>query len=172
MCSKIMKCYLNTPIEHSESSVNLSSLRGEVTFEDVCFRYQADGKWDINNLSLNIEAGEVIGVVGRSGSGKSTLTKLIQRFYISEKGRIMLDELDLALAEPTWLRRHIGVVQQENVLFNRTIKENITLTQPSASLELIIQACKQAGTHDFIMQLSKGYDTPGREHTFLPPPLE
>ncbi|MDX8000207.1 type I secretion system permease/ATPase [Xenorhabdus sp. Reich] len=150
---------LNTPVEHSESNINLSSLRGQIKFEDVGFRYQTDGKWNINNLSLNIKAEEVIGIVGRSGSGKSTLTKLIQRFYIPEKGRIMLDELDIALAGPTWLRRHIGVVQQENVLLNRTIKENIALTQPAASLELIIHACQQAGAHDFIMQLPKGYDT-------------
>ncbi|WP_231853029.1 type I secretion system permease/ATPase [Xenorhabdus poinarii] len=150
---------LNTPTEHADSSVNLSSLRGDVTFEDVFFRYQMDGKWNISSLSLDIKAGEIIGIVGRSGSGKSTLAKLIQRFYIPEKGRIMLDELDLALAEPTWLRRQIGVVQQENVLLNRTIKENIALTHPSASLQSIIQVCKQAGAHDFIMQLPKGYDT-------------
>ncbi|WP_338883056.1 type I secretion system permease/ATPase [Xenorhabdus sp. TH1] len=150
---------LNTPVEHNQGSLNLSSLRGEITFEDVFFRYQTDGKWNVNNLSFNIKAGEIIGIVGRSGSGKSTLTKLIQRFYSPEKGRIMIDELDIALAEPTWLRSNIGVVQQENVLLNKTIKENISLTHPSASLELIIHVCKQAGAHNFIMQLPKGYDT-------------
>ncbi|CDL83642.1 hypothetical protein XSR1_340042 [Xenorhabdus szentirmaii DSM 16338] len=94
----------------------------KITFENVFFRYKSDDKWSINDLSLNIKAGEVIGIVGRSGSGKNTLTKLIQRFYAPEKGRIILDDLYIALAEPIWLRRHIGIVQQENVLLNRTIK--------------------------------------------------
>jgi subfamily B ATP-binding cassette protein HlyB/CyaB len=118
----------------------------------------------LRSVSLNIKAGEVIGIVGRSGSGKSTLTKLIQRLYVPERGRVLVDGMDLALAEPSSLRRQIGVVLQENVLFHRTIRENIALVEPGAPLESVIRAAKLAGAHDFILELPEGYDTVVGEH--------
>ncbi|MBK6639086.1 MAG: ATP-binding cassette domain-containing protein, partial [Rhodocyclaceae bacterium] len=113
---------------------------------------------------LTIKPGEVIGIVGRSGSGKSTLTKLAQRLYLPERGRVLVDGIDLALADSSSLRRQIGVVLQENMLFSRTIRENIALADPGLPLEAVIQAAKLAGAHDFILELSEGYDTPVGEH--------
>jgi subfamily B ATP-binding cassette protein HlyB/CyaB len=100
-----------------------------------------------------------VGIVGRSGSGKSTLTKLLQRLYLPEQGRITIDGHDLALSDPAWLRRQIGVVLQENVLFNRSIRDNIALTDPGASLDRVIQVAKLAGIHEVITCLPEGYDT-------------
>jgi subfamily B ATP-binding cassette protein HlyB/CyaB len=106
-----------------------------------------------------VPAGQVVGIVGPSGSGKSTLTKLLQRLYVPEAGRVMIDGTDLALVDPAWLRRQIGVVLQENVLFNRTIRDNIALADPGMSMERIIHATSLAGAHDFILELPQGYDT-------------
>ena len=118
----------------------------------------------LKSISLDIAAGEVIGIVGRSGSGKSTLTKLVQRLYVPERGRVMVDGMDLALADSSSLRRQIGVVLQENVLFARSIRDNIALADPGATLEAVIQAAKLAGAHEFILELSEGYDTMVGEH--------
>jgi subfamily B ATP-binding cassette protein HlyB/CyaB len=101
----------------------------------------------------------VVGIVGRSGSGKSTLTKLLQRLYLPEQGRITIDGHDLALCDPAWLRRQVGVVLQENLLFNRSIRDNIALTDPGIALERVIQAAQLAGVHDVISKLPEGYDT-------------
>lgn len=106
-----------------------------------------------------IRQGEVIGIVGRSGSGKSTLTKLLQRFYIPENGQVLIDGHDLALADPNWLRRQIGVVLQDNVLLNRSIRENIALSDPGMPMERVIYAAKLAGAYDFISELREGYNT-------------
>jgi subfamily B ATP-binding cassette protein HlyB/CyaB len=111
-----------------------------------------------------VEPGEVIGVVGRSGSGKSTLAKLVQRLYVPERGRVLVDGMDLALAEASSLRRQIGVVLQENVLFNRSIRENIALADPGAPLEAVMRAARLAGAHEFILELPEGYDTLVGEH--------
>lgn len=100
-----------------------------------------------------------MGVVGRSGSGKSTLTKLIQRLYIPERGRVLIDGIDLAQVEPAWLRRQIGVVLQENFLFNGSVRDNIAAVDPAASMERIMQAAQLAGAHEFILELPEGYDT-------------
>jgi subfamily B ATP-binding cassette protein HlyB/CyaB len=102
--------------------------------------------------------------VGRSGSGKSTLTKLLQRLYLPERGRITIDGHDLALCDPAWLRRQVGVVLQENLLFNRSIRDNIALTDPGTPLEQVIHAARLAGIHDVINQLPEGYDTRVGEH--------
>lgn len=150
---------LNTPTENPASRLNLPEIRGDIGFEQVTFRYRPDAQAVITDLSLAIRAGEVLGIVGRSGSGKSTLTKLVQRLYIPEQGRVLIDGNDLALADPAWLRRQVGVVLQENVLMNASVRDNIALTDPGMPLEQVIHAAKLAGAHDFIMQLREGYDT-------------
>ncbi len=150
---------LNTPTENPQSRLALPDIRGGIDFERVSFRYRPDGAEILRDLSLNIGAGEVLGIVGRSGSGKSTLTKLVQRLYVPERGRVLVDGNDLALADPAWLRRQVGVVLQENVLLNRSVRDNIALTDPGMPLERIMQAAQLAGAHEFIMELPEGYDT-------------
>jgi ATP-binding cassette, subfamily B, bacterial HlyB/CyaB len=110
-------------------------------------------------VNFKIEPGQVIGIVGASGSGKSTLTKLIQRLYVPESGRVLVDGIDLAMIDPTWLRRQIGVVLQENILFNCSVRDNIALADPALPNERIISAAKLAGAHDFILELPEAYDT-------------
>jgi len=134
-------------------------IRGDVTFENVVFRYRADAPPVVNSLSLEIAPGQVIGVVGASGSGKSTLAKLVQRLFVPESGRVLVDGVDLAQIDPAWLRRQIGVVLQENILFNRSVRENIALANPSAPMAQIEQAARMAGAHDFILELPEAYDT-------------
>jgi subfamily B ATP-binding cassette protein HlyB/CyaB len=152
---------LNTPAEpgHNPNRTTLPNIKGQVSFDHVSFRYQPDRPEVLKDLSLNVRAGEVVGIVGRSGSGKSTLTKLIQRLYVPESGRVLVDGVDLSQVDASWLRRQIGVVLQENVLFNRSVKENIALSDPSLPMEAVIQAATLAGAHDFILELPEGYDT-------------
>jgi subfamily B ATP-binding cassette protein HlyB/CyaB len=135
-----------------------------VTFEQVTFRYQPDQPEILKRISLDIQPGQVMGIVGRSGSGKSTLTKLVQRMYVPESGRVMVDGVDLALVEPAWLRRQIGVVMQENFLFNRSVRDNIALSDPGLPMEAVIHAAKMSGAHEFILELPEGYDTLVGEH--------
>ncbi len=151
---------LNTPREpgFNPNRSTMPQLKGEVRFDQVRFRYRPDGPVVLDNINLQVQPGEVIGIVGRSGSGKSTLTKLIQRFYLPEMGRVLVDNVDLGVVDTAWLRRNIGVVLQENFLFNRTIRENIALTNPGLPMELVVQAAKLAGAHEFIMELPDGYD--------------
>ncbi len=156
---------LNSRTELSQATRSaLPTLKGRVEFDQVQFRYRPDGSEVLRGVSLVIEAGEVIGVVGRSGSGKSTLTRLLQRLYVPERGRVLVDGMDLALADVSSLRRQIGVVLQDNMLFNRSIRENIALTDPGAPLEAVMQAAKMAGAHEFILELPEGYDTVVGEH--------
>ncbi|AJX15995.1 toxin RTX-I translocation ATP-binding protein [Burkholderia ubonensis MSMB22] len=155
---------LNSRTELPQSRQVMPAIRGDVLFTDIRFRYRHDGQSVLNGINLTIRAGEIIGIVGRSGSGKSTLTKLLQRLYIPEHGRVTIDGHDLALADPAWLRRQIGVVLQENLLFNRSIRDNIAVTDPGASLEVVIQAAKLAGAHEFISEFPEGYDTVVGEH--------
>ena len=155
---------LNTRSELSGSRMALPPIEGRVTFERVTFRYRADTAEVLSSIDLDIAAGEVLGIVGRSGSGKSTLTKLVQRLYVPERGRVLVDGHDLALADPAWLRRQLGVVLQENFLFNRSVRANIALADPGMSLERVIHAAKLAGAHDFIVELPEGYDTKVGEH--------
>ncbi|AVY65708.1 type I secretion system permease/ATPase [Xanthomonas translucens] len=150
---------LNTRTEVPGSRLALPPIRGQVTFERVTFRYRPDAPEVLNSIELDVRPGEVIGIVGRSGSGKSTLTKLVQRLYTPERGRVLIDGQDLALADPAWLRRQLGVVLQENFLFNRSVRENIALSDPGMSLERVIDAAKMAGAHEFIVELPEGYDT-------------
>ena len=155
---------LNTRSEVAGDKSALPALAGRIEFDQVHFRYRADGAEVLRGVSLSIEAGQVIGIVGRSGSGKSTLAKLVQRLYVPERGRVLVDGMDLALAEASSLRRQIGVVLQENMLFNRKIRDNIALADPGAPLEAVIQAAKLAGAHEFILELPEGYDTMVGEH--------
>lgn len=149
---------LNSKTENPASRAALPPIQGNISFDDIVFRYRPDGPEILKHLSLEIKAGEVIGIVGRSGSGKSTLTKLVQRLYVPESGRVLVDGNDLSLADPAWLRRQIGVVLQENLLFNATVRDNIALTDPGMTLDRVIQAAKLAGAHEFIMELAEGYD--------------
>ncbi len=152
---------LNTPTEpiYNPGRAALPAIHGYVTFEHVTFRYRIDGQEILHDISLKIPAGEVLGIVGPSGSGKSTLGKLIQRLYIPESGRVMVDGTDLAQVDPAWLRRQIGVVLQDNVLFNCSVRENIALIDPALSMDRIIAAATLAGAHEFILELPEGYDT-------------
>ncbi len=144
---------------YNPNRASLPSLQGRVSFDQVTFRYQPDAPEVLRRVSLDVAPGQVIGIVGRSGSGKSTLTKLIQRLHVPESGRVLIDGVDLALVEPAWLRRQIGVVMQENFLFNRSIRDNIALSDPAASMEAVVQAARLAGAHEFIVELKEGYDS-------------
>ncbi len=156
---------LNTRTElAADNRSSLPRLEGCIEFDQVRFRYRPDAQEVLSNLSLVIEPGETIGIVGRSGSGKSTLTRLVQRLYVPERGRVLIDGVDIAQADTVSLRRQIGVVLQENVLFNRTIRANIALADPGAAIEEVMAAAKLAGAHDFILELEDGYDTMVGEH--------
>lgn len=156
---------LNARTELANSAATpLPTIQGKIEFDQVVFRYRPDGSEILRGVSLLIQPGLVIGIVGRSGSGKSTLTRLLQRLYVPERGRVLVDGTDLALVDASSLRRQIGVVLQDNMLFNRTIRENIALIDPGAPLETVIHAAKMAGAHDFILELPEGYDTIVGEH--------
>jgi ATP-binding cassette, subfamily B, bacterial HlyB/CyaB len=155
---------LNTRTEIAGTKSSLPPIRGQIEFSEVVFRYRSDGQEVLRNVNLQVGAGEVIGIIGRSGSGKSTLTKLVQRLYVPERGRVLVDGIDLSLVDSTSLRRQIGVVLQENVLFNRSIRDNIALADPGAPLEMVMQAARLAGAHEFITELTEGYDTLVGEH--------
>ena len=151
---------LNYPVEAGGGSrVALPAVKGAIKFERVFFRYAADGPWTIENINIDMAPGTSIGVVGSSGSGKSTLTKLLQRLYMPAQGRILIDGVDIGQIDPAWLRRQIGVVLQENLLFNRSIRENIALAQPAMPLERVMAAAQLAGAHEFILTMPQGYDT-------------
>ncbi|MDY0038032.1 MAG: type I secretion system permease/ATPase [Zoogloea oleivorans] len=142
----------------------LPPVKGRIELEQVVFRYRPDAPEVLRSVNLMIQPGEVIGIVGRSGSGKSTLTKLVQRLYVPERGRVLIDGVDLAMADTSSLRRQTGVVLQENMLFNRTIRENIALADPGMPMDAVMRAAKLAGAHDFILELPEGYDTVVGEH--------
>lgn len=134
-------------------------LQGGVAFERVRFRYAPNAPLVLDELSLTIAPGEVVGVVGRSGSGKSTLARLLQRLHAPEAGKILVDGSDITLVPSNWLRRNIGVVPQESFLFNKTVRENIALANPAVPFERVVQCARVAGAHDFILALPDGYDT-------------
>jgi subfamily B ATP-binding cassette protein HlyB/CyaB len=152
---------LNTPPEpqFAPGRAALPQVRGDITFEHVTFRYRIDGPEILSDVSFAIPAGQIVGIVGPTGSGKSTLAKLIQRLYVPESGRVLVDGADLALADPAWLRRQTSIVLQENILFNRTVRDNIALADPSAPMHAVIACAKLAGADEFILQLPEGYDT-------------
>ena len=141
------------------TAAQLPPLSGAIVFDGVTFRYRPEAAPVLQDVSLSFGAGEVIGIVGRSGSGKSTLTKLVQRLYVPERGRVMIDGVDISLIDAAQLRRQLGVVLQENFLFNRSVRENIAIIDPAAPIERVIQAARLAGAHDFISEMPEGYDT-------------
>jgi ATP-binding cassette, subfamily B, bacterial HlyB/CyaB len=157
---------LNTQPEpsYNPNRTTLPQVAGQVIFEDVTFRYRPDGSEVLRKVSFSVAPGKIIGIVGRSGSGKSTIAKLIQRLYVPERGRILVDGVDLAQVDPAWLRRQVGVVLQENFLFNRSVRDNIALADPGLAMEQVMQAAKLAGAHEFILELAEGYDTLVGEH--------
>jgi ATP-binding cassette, subfamily B, bacterial HlyB/CyaB len=151
---------LNCPSEAKSShAAQLPPLQGHISLDQVSFAYRPDAPPVLRQVSLDIRAGEVIGIVGRSGSGKSTLTKLIQRLYTPQQGRVLIDGQDISLINVAQLRRQLGVVLQDNLLFNRSVRENIAITDPAAPLEAVITAATLAGAHEFISELPEGYDT-------------
>ncbi|MFC5756587.1 type I secretion system permease/ATPase [Rhizobium sp. GCM10022189] len=151
---------LNTPTERQPAvRLSLPAPRGHIEFRNVTFRYRPGSPDVLKNVSLEVRPGEVIGIVGASGSGKSTLTKLVQRLYLPEEGQVLLDGADLSQLDPAWLRSHIGVVLQENLLFNRTIHDNIAFSNPAMQRAQVIAVARLAGADDFITRLPQGYDT-------------
>jgi len=137
----------------------LPNIQGQISLDKVNFCYSPESGNVLQNMSLEIPAGMKVGIVGRSGSGKSTLTKLIQRLYLPETGRILIDGVDIAQVEPAWLRRQIGVVLQDSMLFGGTIEENIRIACPNASHEDVVAAAKLAGADEFIEEMTHKYDT-------------
>ena len=151
---------LNTRTEAPpRQAAPLPPLQGRVAFDNVSFRYRPDAPPVLQGINLEISPGEMIGIVGRSGSGKSTLAKLVQRLYVPEQGRVLVDGTDISLIDVAQLRRQVGVVLQDNLLFNRSVRENIAIADPAAPLEAVIHAAQLAGAHDFISELPQGYDT-------------
>lgn len=150
----------NSPVENANlSSAIPPPMRGEIKMVDVSFRYRAETADVLNSINLEIPAGQVIGIIGPSGSGKSTLTKLLQRLYRTERGQILIDGIDISQVDVAWLRRQVGVVLQENTLFNRSIHDNIALANPGLPRDLVIVAARLAGADEFISKLPLGYDT-------------
>lgn len=151
---------LDTPTEVPPAqAAQLPTVQGHIRLEAVTFRYRPDAPPVLRELSLDVRPGEVLGVVGRSGSGKSTVAKLVQRLHVPERGRVMVDGIDISLVDAGQLRRQIGVVLQENLLFNRSVRENIAIADPAAPIDAVVQVARMAGAHEFICELPQGYDT-------------
>lgn len=153
---------IDTPAEATEAdqhNIALPAIEGHVTYENVSFRFNPSGPLNLDNINLELPAGAFVGIVGSSGSGKSTLMKLLPRLYSLESGRILIDGYDISKVELYSLRRQVGVVPQDSLLFDGTVQENIALNCPEASTDAIIAAAKVAAAHDFIMSLPNGYNT-------------
>ena len=153
---------LNTTQESSteeKSKIPMKPIKGKVKFEDISFAFQERGPLIISQLSAEINEGEFVAIVGQSGSGKSTLTKLIPRLYEPKSGKIIIDNYDISKVELYSLRRQIGIVPQDTLLFDGSIQENISLTNPDANSEEVIRAAKVACAHDFIMSTPTGYSS-------------
>ncbi|MBR4220155.1 MAG: peptidase domain-containing ABC transporter, partial [Victivallales bacterium] len=155
---KMLGVVMNTKCEPNMGRVR-HPLKGRITFENVSFRYRPDLPMVIKNFSLDMPAGASLGIVGRSGSGKTTLTKLLQGLYPPFAGLVKIDGVDIREFEKSHLRSSIGVVLQENYFFNGTVRENISLTKPSATGEEVLRAASLAGAHEFVQKLPQGYDT-------------
>jgi len=145
--------------EEDRLNIPMPAIKGEVEYENLSFRFGTSGPWQLTNINLYFPAGVFVGIVGQSGSGKSTLMKLLPRLYDVDSGRILIDNYDISKVELYSLRRQVGIVPQDSLLFDGTVQDNIALTNPDASAEEIIEAAKVAAAHEFIMGLSSGYNT-------------
>jgi ATP-binding cassette subfamily B protein len=152
---------VDTPQEAEKDRQNIPMplIRGAVKFENISFRFKAHGPLQLYNVNVEFAAGTFVAIVGQSGAGKSTMTKLISRLYEPEAGRILIDGYDIGKVELYSLRRQVGVVPQDTLLFDGTVQENIALTNPDASTDEIIEAARAAAAHEFIMALPNGYNT-------------
>ena len=152
---------INTPTEYqsNRNQPAIPLLKGTIKFENVVFRYSPLDPEILRGFSLEIPSGQVLGLVGKSGSGKSTLTRLLQKLYVPESGKIYIDGNNISLLNPAWLRQQIGVVLQENFLFSRSVSDNIALANPAMDMADIIEAAELAGAHEFITALPRGYQT-------------
>jgi ATP-binding cassette subfamily B protein len=154
---------IDTPQESNEldkAKVPLPSLQGDVSFENLSFAFSKGSPPVLKDVDLHVKAGTFVGIVGQSGSGKSTLMKLLPRLYAPDQGRILIDGYDIDKVELYSLRRQIGIVPQDPLLFSGSVSENIALTQPDVGADTIVTAAKIACAHDFIMELPSGYSTP------------
>ena len=153
---------LNTPMEPVFQEMGrrgTERIDGAIDINNISFRYRVDLPLVLKNIDLHVSPGEKIGIVGRSGSGKSTLTNLVQNLYIPEEGNIIIGGISTREANLGWLREQIGVVMQENYLFNSSVRDNIAISRPTATMDEIIRASRLAGAHEFILELKEGYDT-------------
>lgn len=151
---------LNTLPEISDQQQSPENvIRGELKLENITFRYAPDSAAILENFNLTIPAGKMVAFVGKSGSGKSTLTRLVQKLYVPETGKVFLDGKDIAELNPVALRQRMSIVLQENFLFNRSVRDNIAIMNPSVPLSEVVVAAKHAGAHEFILELKDGYDT-------------
>jgi ATP-binding cassette subfamily B protein len=153
---------IDTPQESDDldkQKISMPPVKGKVSFQDVTFSFDKNNSNVLNNVSFEIEKGQFIGIVGESGSGKSTLMKLLSRLYSPNMGKVKIDGYDIDKVELYSLRRQIGIVPQEPILFSGTVMENIALTQSEATNDEIIKAAKLAEAHDFIMNLPNGYSS-------------
>ncbi|MGB7444132.1 MAG: peptidase domain-containing ABC transporter [Coleofasciculaceae cyanobacterium] len=146
-------------VDEERNNIPLPTIRGAIKYENVSFRFAPSGPLNLNNVNLEIPAGSFVGIVGQSGSGKSTLTKLLARLYEANSGRIIIDGYDISKVELYSLRRQVGIVPQDSLLFEGTVQENIALTNPDASTEEIIEAAQVAAAHEFVMGLPVGYNS-------------
>lgn len=146
-------------IKDSNNPLILDSVKGDVSFENVCFSYNKQAPYILNNVNLNVKAGDYIAFVGSSGVGKTTICSLIPRFYEASKGKVLIDGYDVKDIQLASLRKYIGIVQQDVYLFSGSIMDNIRYGNLEASDKEVIEAAKKANAHDFIMELSDGYNT-------------
>jgi subfamily B ATP-binding cassette protein HlyB/CyaB len=150
----------DSPVESRQQATGVApQLNGEIDICKLNFRYRSELPNALKNVSLRIRPGEVVGIIGPSGSGKSTLTKLLQRLYVPTSGEILIDGVDIMQLDPAWLRRQLGVVLQENFLFNQTVHENIAMARPDMPRSGVMRVARLAGADEFISQLPQGYDT-------------
>ncbi|MCT4350501.1 type I secretion system permease/ATPase [Vibrio sp. NC2] len=152
---------LDEPKENSKQGLaSVPELNGGIEFHNIRFRYHEDAPEVLANLSLEIKPGQFIGITGPSGSGKSTITRLLQRLYVPQHGQVLVDGMDLAIADPISLRRNMSVVLQDSILFSGSVADNIRLSKPQASDEEMRHAAQLAGALEFIEELPHGFDQP------------
>ncbi len=145
------------PLQDKPGALTKKSFDKKIVFDHVNFRYEAENV--LKNISFDIKKGETVALVGQSGSGKSTIANLLMRFYDVNEGAIKIDDIDIRDITKKSLRNLMGLVTQDSILFNDTVRNNIALGKPDASMDEIIKAAKIANAHDFIMELPNGYDT-------------